>query len=251
MESWLRKGEGTMRVGIHQINYFPWLGYFNKIAKSDIFVLLDEVQLIDNGMMHRNRIINKNGDVAYITISINKKNYLNKKFSEIETSQNVDWLTKQYNQISDSYRKAPFWKEVNDLLFPFFHDKYEKIIDVNRKALEIMISLLGIKTKLVLQSSLKYDPDLKKDDLLISLLKDLNADVYLSGTGAKKYMVLDDFHHENIMVQFQTFESPVYDQINAKDFIPGLSILDTLFNCGIEGTKQLFWDNLQNYEVSE
>lgn len=240
-----------MKVGIHQINYFPWLGYFNKIAKSDIFVLLDEVQLIDNGMMHRNRILNSNGDITYITISFNKKGYLNRKFCDIETNNNVDWLKKQYNLISNSYRKAPFYKEIDELIKPIFNGKYERIIDINLKALELMISVLDIKTKLVFQSTLKYDDSLKKDDLLIQLLKDLNADIYLSGIGAKKYMVLEDFHRENLKVQFQSFDSPKYPQINSCEFVSGLSILDVLFNCGIDGTKKLFWENLQEKEVDE
>ncbi|MCR4660954.1 MAG: WbqC family protein [Clostridia bacterium] len=240
-----------MRVGIHQINYFPWIGYFNKIAKSDVFILLDKVQLIDNGMMHRNRILNKNGEISYITISFNKKNYFDRDFSDIEVNNNVDWLTKQYNLIADSYRKAPYWKEINDIIYPFFHSKYERIIDVNLKALELVMDILEIKTKLVFQSSLEHNKELRKDDLLIELLKDLNANIYLSGTGAKKYMIIDDFKNEGIDVQFQTFESPKYQQNNSDEFIPGLSILDVLFNCGVQKTKELFWSNLQENEVNE
>lgn len=240
-----------MKVGIHQINYFPWLGYFNKIAKSDVFILLDEVQLIDNGMMHRNRILNTNGEISYVTISFNKKDYLKRRFCDIETNSNIDWLQKQYNLISNSYRKAPFYNEIMELINPIFKKKYERIIDINLEALKLIISVLNIKTKIVFQSELAYTTNSKKDALLIELLKDLNADVYLSGTGAKKYMILEDFHKENIAVQFQTFDCPQYSQINSSTFVPGLSILDVLFNCGIDGTKKLFWDNLQMEEVDE
>ena len=240
-----------MRVGIHQINYFPWMGYFNKIAKSDIFILLDEVQLADNGAMHRNRIINKNGDITYITTSFNKKNYFERRFCDIETNNTVDWLTRQYNLICDSYRKAPFWEEIHNLILPIFKDQYSRVIDINIRALNLILSVLDIKTKLVFQSDIKYDKDLRKDDMLIALLKNIGADIYLSGVGAKKYMVLDDFHRNNIGVQFQTFLQPEYHQINSKEFIPGLSILDVLFNCGISGTKDLFWNNMQNNEILE
>ena len=240
-----------MRVGIHQINYCPWLGYFNKIAKSDVFVLLDEVQLADNGMMHRNRILNKDGNISYITISFNHKHYMERSFCEIETNPNVDWQSKQFNQLFDSYHKAPFWDEVIGLINPLFHEKFDRVIDINLTAIKLFISALDINTKLVFQSSLEYDKSLRKDSLLIDLLKSLGADIYLSGTGAKKYMILEDFYKENIAVQFQTYESPVYPQVNSSEYIPGLSILDALFNCGIKGTRELFWRNIQENEHCE
>ncbi len=62
-----------MRVGIHQINYLPWMGYFNKIAKSDVFILMDEVQMTDGGMMQRNRVLNKNGEISFLTVAFEKK----------------------------------------------------------------------------------------------------------------------------------------------------------------------------------
>ena len=62
-----------MIVGIHQLHYFPWMGYLDKMAKSDAFVLLDEVQLNDASYMFRHTLLDKNGEKKYITIPFNKK----------------------------------------------------------------------------------------------------------------------------------------------------------------------------------
>lgn len=237
-----------MIASIHQLNYFPWIGYFNKVAKSDKFIILDDVQLTDSNMMHRNRYINKNGEISYITIAFNKKDYMKRSFLEIETNQNVDWQTRQYNALIDAYRKAPYLDETMELILPIFKEKYSRVIEVNLKAFNMIMNALDINTDIVFQSELVKGSTLKKDDLLIDLLKRVDADVYLSGNGAKKYMQIEDFSNESIGVQFQTFVIPEYNQCNSESFEGGLSILDMLFNIGIQNTKTIFWDYLYRRE---
>lgn len=234
-----------MRVGIHQINYFPWMGYFNKIAKSDKFVLLDEVQLTDSETMQRNRLLNKNGDIAFITVAFNKKNYMRKKFADIETNKNVDWQKRQYNFLYDNYHKFDAWNEVYDAISPIFENDYNTLQEVNIGALNIICNLLNIDTsKFIYQSSLDYDRKAQKNDLVLNICKSVNADIYLSGNGAKKYMDIDSFSKAGITVQYQKFVHPEYPQKYSKDCVKGLSILDVLLNCGIEDTRELFWKNL-------
>jgi len=241
-----------MRVGIHQINYFPWMGYFNKIAKSDKFILMDEVQLTDSGMMQRNRILNKSGDTVWITIAFNKKDYLEREFRDLELNNNVKWQQRQYNSLFDTYHKLPAWKEVFSQIEFIFNKSYNKLQDVNVDALYTICNLLEIDTsRFVYMSNLNYDREAQKTDLVLNLCKAIGADVYLSGNGAKKYMDVSEFIDNGINVQYQKFEHPIYEQKFSKEFIPGLSILDVLFNCGIENTKKLFWDNLCSMEVNE
>ncbi len=237
-----------MRVGIHQINYFPWMGYFNKIAKSDVFIFLDEVQLTDNGMMQRNRIMNKKGEPSYITIAFNKKDYLERKFCEIELNENINWQQKQYNLLFDAYHKLPAWKEVIERINPIFFNTFHRLQEVNECSIQIVNNILGIDTKIIYQSSLDYDRNRQKNDLVLSLCQACKADTYLSGNGARKYMDLDSFKDAHINVQFQTFEFPEYPQAHALNFTPGLSILDMLFNCGIEKTRMIFWESICNNE---
>lgn len=240
-----------MRVAIHQPNYFPWMGYFNKIAKSDLFLLLDSVQLSDSGTGQRNRLLNKNGDISFITVSFNKKDYLNKKIFEIELNQNVDWQKRQYNFLWDTYHKFPFWNEVFQVISPIYQEKFYYLYDVNKNAIEIVCRLLEIKTPLIRTSALEYNKICSKSDLVLELCRSVGADTYLSGNGAKKYMKLDDFLKNGINVQYQTFSHPLYYQKYSKnETVVGLSILDVLFNCGINKTKEIFWSNLQNYEVN-
>ncbi len=234
-----------MKAAIHQLNYFPWMGYFNKMASCDTFVLLDEVQLTDSSTMQRNRILNKNGDPSWLTVAFEKKDYLKKPFDEILLNPSVDWQLRQKNLIVDTYKKLPFFNEVWNRISPVFEQNFEKLIDVNKTALNILVDLLEIETEIVYQSSLEYDRSCQKNDLLIEILKCVNADTYLSGIGAKKYMDPAEYKEVGISVEYQDFQHPEYKQFYSQEFVPGLSILDVLFNCGIEKTKLLFNSTLR------
>ena len=241
-----------MRVAIHQPNFFPWMGYFNKMAKSDLFILLDTVQLSDSGTGQRNRILNKNGEVSFLTVAFDKKNYFHKNISDVKLNLNIDWQKRQYNFLWDTYHRFPTWDEVYQAISPIYENNYSFLYEVNKEAIDIVCEMLQISTKIVKASELDYDRSLHKSDLVLELCKSVNADIYLSGNGARKYMNVHDFHKNEIQVQYQIFQHPFYQQKYAKDnVVLGLSILDVLFNCGIEETKRLFWNNLQEKEKNE
>ena len=64
-----------MKVAIHQPNFCPYPGFFHKMMSSDIFVLMDDVQL-EFDITNRNKIITKDGDWTRITIPIKKNQKL-------------------------------------------------------------------------------------------------------------------------------------------------------------------------------
>lgn len=240
-----------MRVGIHQINYLPWMGYFNKIAKSDAFILMDEVQMTDGDMMQRNRVLNKNGEISFLTVAFVKKGYMDIPFSGVRLNHAVDWQKRQLNFLWDNYHKFPYWGEVYKSFAFVFEDEFETLQQVNERAVRQIMLLLDIQTPLIHQSSLSYDRATKNNDLVLELCKAVGADCYLSGNGAKKYMEVDSFRQQGINVQFQTFNHPTYPQKYAQGgAVTGLSILDVFLNCGIEETRRLFWKSICNNEVN-
>lgn len=229
-----------MKVGIHQPNFFPWMGYFDKMETSDTFVILDDVQLTDSSLTQRTKVLNCNGDTTYLTVAFEKKGYLQKKIRDIKINKNVDWQRRQLDFLRGTYGKTRYWKEVEEFIRPIYEKEYTFLIDVNMKTIEIVRDLLRIETPLIMQSDMIYDNDSKKDELVLSLCKSLGARKYLSGSGAKKYMNLDIFEKNRVEVEFQVFNHPVYEQFFSQDCQIGLSMLDVLLNCGIAGTIKLF-----------
>lgn len=242
-----------MKVSIHQPHYFPWLGYFDKMAKADAFVLLDQVQLEKNSLMLKNRILDKNGDVKFITISGETKGFLGREYRDILTKDANVWKSRQMNAMRDYYRKAAFSKEIIPFLEEFFKPDLSTVCQWTCASIEWVRKLLDISTPLLYQSDLDYNRESRRSDLVYAVCKAIGADTYFSGRGASvEYLDREKFKENNVKIVFQDFRHPVYTQCNSKEFIPGISVLDMLFNLGVEECRRVFWENVNStHEFNE
>ena len=222
-----------MILSIHQPSYFPWLGLLHKVANSDVYLVMDEVQLTDSACQHRNLFLSADGKAKHLTIPFNRKNYLRRPFKDLEIIDQ-SWRVSHLNFIKNGYRKHQYYDEIFPILDDFFACEYPLLIDAVMASMRISLSLFDVKTQLVYQSNMDYDKTLRRGDLVVSLVRATGASCYLSGTGAKAYLDESLFVGE-LSLQYDYFVHPVYPQGNASDFISGLSCLDALFNLGIEG----------------
>ena len=215
-----------MIVGIHQPQYLPWLGYFDKIDRSDVFVILDNVQYKKNEWQNRNRIKTAQR-WQWITVPV--LYHFPQRINEVKVANGESWNRKHLNTLLTNYHKAHYFHEY----LPFFEDAYahtwEYLADVNIHLIKYFIDAIGIKTELVLASQLRLRED--PTERLIDICKAVGADTYLSGRDGDKYMDLSKFWAEGIDVVFQGFYHPVYDQLFG-EFEPNMSVVDLLFNYG-------------------
>lgn len=218
-----------MIITIHQPEYLPWLGFFDRIAESDIFIILDDVGYQKNGFINRNKIKTAQG-WQWITVPV-KGRSPNQKINEVLIDNQSDWREAQLRSLKFNYSKAPYFGEYSDFFEAVFKKDWELICDLDIYLIENIIAFLGLKTKIEKYS----DMNLKgvQTERLVDICKKFGADTYLSGPGGKEYMDLGKFEEENIKVVFQEFKHPEYSQQFMKaGFIPCLSIIDLLFNCG-------------------
>jgi hypothetical protein len=233
-----------MIVSAHQPSYFPWLGLLDKIAKSDLYILLDEVQLADRAYQHRNIFSNTEQQIKYLTVPILKKGYRSKSIKELKTSGS-QWQKKHRSFLILNYNKAPYFEQIYGQIEAIFRKKYVYLIDVLLDSMAASFELFKIETPIELQSVIPHDKTARKTSLILSLVQSMQASVYLSGTGARAYLSLRDFKKRNIEVKFNDFKSFSYPQHHFRqgNFHEGLSCLDMLFNLGIENSRKLFWHN--------
>lgn len=248
MKSFTRKQIIEMNnkvVASHQPHFFPWLGYLDKIAKSDLFIINDIAQLETKSPMTRNKIISEQGTVRYINIPIKKAGHIGLPNNKIKLS---DWDTsrdKVLGVLINSYRKSPFFDEIIPLIERLFENRYEYLCEIALASIDLFRECLEITTPIIINSSLDVEIGNSKSASICNKIKAVGGTVYLSGVGAKKYMEESIFAKEGIKVVYQDYKTLVYHQHNTPEFIPNLSALDLLFNCGIKESKELFWENVK------
>ena len=217
-----------MIMGAHQPNYLPWLGFFDKMLQSDVFVISDNLQFERHDFQNRNRIKTPQG-AKWLTVPV-KHNGGPLPINEIRISDhNKFWLQRHWETLRASYVRAPHWKEYRDFFRRSYQQEWIMLIDLNMHFIEGVRKMFKIDTPLVWASSLSASG--KKSELIVDQCKELGADVYLSGIGAKSYLDVGLFRREGIDVRFQDFHYPVYRQQHG-EFVPNLSVVDYLLCTG-------------------
>ena len=216
-------------VAIHQPQFLPWLGYFDKLDRSDVFCLLDTVQYKKNEFQNRNRIKTADG-WQWLTVPVTYR--FPQRIYEVGLNQTVDWQRKHLRSLETNYRKAPYFDTYIARFEEFYQQSYEMLVDVNVACIQLLMDLLGLNSKVVLASSLQVETD-DSTLRLVKICQALDGDAYLSGKDGAKYMDLDTFHKDQLELVFQDFNHPEYPQCYGP-FEPNLSVVDLLFNCGPE-----------------
>lgn len=222
-----------MIVSIHQPNYIPWLGYFYKLYKSDVFVIADNVQYTKLGFINRNKIKTPQGD-TWLTVPVDYKNSLKQSINQVKTKDELDWKKKHLNAIEQNYKKAKHFNCFYELFREVLLKEYATLSDLNISIIKSICNALEINTQIVLLSEL--DIKGRKTESVINICKYFNADTYLSGHGAKEYHDLDLFKDNKVKLVYSDFKIIEYEQLWG-DFLSNMSIIDYIFNCGLNIQK--------------
>ena len=213
-------------MSAHQPAYLPWLGYLDKIKRSDIFIFLDTVQFEKNSFTNRNKKKKKNGPI-WLSIPVIKTDHFDKTMNEMLIDNNFHWQRKHLCSIQTAYSKAPHFKELFPKLQELYATEYDNLVDATWNHLIFWLDILGVKTKIIKSSEL--DIHSKKSDLVLDLCKSINADYYISGALGKDYLELEKFKAAGIQVEFQNYKHPVYNQLYG-EFLPYMGVVDFAMN---------------------
>ncbi|RKY43027.1 MAG: hypothetical protein DRP80_06065 [Candidatus Omnitrophota bacterium] len=224
-----------MIVSVHQPQYLPWIGYFDKILKSDCFVFLDKVQYKHREFQNRNRIRVKDGWI-WLTVPVIVKGKRHQLINEVKIDNTSEWQRGHLRSLEVSYSKAEFFKDYRDWLEEvYLNRKWEKLIDLNVFIIRFILNELKIETPVYFESELGTTHT--GTERIIEICKKLGADTYLSGVGGRDYLDEERFKEEGIVLKYQEFKHPIYRQVfcrDEKEFVPNLSVIDLLFNEGQE-----------------
>jgi hypothetical protein len=225
-------------VAIHQPNFFPWLGYFDKLARADILVLLDNVQFPKTGgtWLNRTRLV-VNGQALWTTMPIARSYHGVRAINEIEIDNSLAWRQKLLRTLQINYRRAPHFDQVFPVIVELVENPTAYLAEYNRIAISTLAATLGLDTtKLVVGSTLEVGGE--STDHLIAIVRAVEGTAYLCGAGATGYQDDEKFAAAGLELIYQDFLHPVYPQ-TTREFIPGLSVIDALMNCSFSGTGAL------------
>jgi hypothetical protein len=222
-----------MIAAIHQPNYLPWLGYFYKICRCDVFVLLDNVQYSKNNIINRNKIKTPQGPI-WLTVGVLTKDRHGQLINEVAINNGVPWNKTHYKSLAQNYSKAAYFEKYSPYFERIYESQWLNLADLNETLIRTICQLLGFEHVRFTRAS-ELAASGTETEHLIGICKAVGANTYLSGFGGKKYMDEDSFEKEGIKLEYYDFKHPAYRQLWG-DFTPNLSIVDLLFN---EGERSL------------
>jgi hypothetical protein len=211
---------------IHQPEYMPWMGFFDKMSKSDVFVIYDNVQFERNGFQNRNRIRTSDG-WKWLTVPVMHK--YPQLIKDVQVS-GTKWRDDHIKSIYFSYSNAPYFDEYFGRISDAINHGDSLLADLNIRLIETIADMLGIKPRLVRSSEIQYEGS-EKNEKLVSICKALGSDAYLSGRGGQAYCDEKSFANAGLKLLWHEYSHPVYDQKFGR-FEPFMSVLDIIFNHG-------------------
>lgn len=152
-----------------------------------------------------------------------------KKINAVEI-RDREWRYKHEETITHNYKRCEYFNKVGlerywgDNLFGWLLDLHGQVMDT-----------LGMEREIILSRGAPGH----KQDLIINLCKHYNADAFLFGAKGRDYVDVHYFEAHGITPLFQDFKCIEYPQQWGGAFVPGLSIIDALFNVGPEKTIDL------------
>lgn len=210
---------------IHQPNFFPWRGYFDKIARADVFVFLDDVAYPKSGSgmgSWVNRVrLNIQGTARWVGCPVQRR-HGEQPISEMLIDDSQPWREKMLRTLEVNYRRCPNYATTMTLIEPLIEYRESQLADFNIHAIRAIADALRIKAAFLRQSQLKVAGE--GTQLLIDLVKSVGGSAYLAGGGAAGYQQDELFAVQGIELAYQKFDERAYGP--AGDFIPGLSVID-------------------------
>jgi len=215
-------------ISILQPGYMPWLGFFDQMQRSDIFVYLDDVQYDKHGWRNRNRIKSAAGPL-WLTVPVLNTGRHGQKINEVEIDSRSPWARKHVAAITHNYSNAPYKNYYLPQLEAILAREWVSLVELDLAIVELICDWIGLDRQIERSSLLGIDGD--QSSRLLNICNHFQADRYLSGDSAQNYLDLGLFTNGGIEVEWQLYRHPIYTQLHG-EFTPYLSALDLVMNVG-------------------
>ena len=219
-----------------QPGYLPWLGFFDQMRRSDVFIYYDDVQFDKHGWRNRNRVKAPGGAPHWLTVPVLHSGRNWPAILEVEIDNRTPWARKHVGTLKQFYGKAPHLRHYLPALEEMLERRWTLLVDLDLAVTDLICGWLRLERRMLRASELGISG--KQSERLLALCQHVRARRYLSGNSAKDYLDTELFARHGIEIEWQDYVHPVYPQQHG-DFVPYLSIVDLVFNCGEESAAIL------------
>jgi len=222
-----------MIVGILQSSYLPWIGFFDMLDRSDVFVYHNDLQY-DKSWRNRNRIrVPSETGWQWLSVPVKRDFGTSTLLVDVRISYERPWHKKHWALIREHYHNAPHFREFCEPYKNILLDQtWERLVDLNAAIVEVAVDQLGLNCNIVSSDSLHLGGAVK-NERIVKICKAVGANIWLANSACRSYVVDEVYKRENIKVEYQDYIHPVYQQ-QYTPFISHLCFLDLLFACGPE-----------------
>lgn len=220
---------GGKIVGILQPGYLPWLGFFEQLYRSSVFVLYDDVPFDRHGWRNRNRVKTANG-IVWLTVPVLCDLRERPLIVDVKIDNRRNWRKKHLETIRQSYTNAPFFAAYAGLFEEAYSREWEYLVDLDLHFISLLSEAFGLGDKTVRRSS-ELGIAGGRTDRLVAICRAFGAGTFYEGAAGRSYIDTDAFRKEGIEVVFQDYRHPEYGQLHG-EFVSHLSAVDLLFNHG-------------------
>jgi hypothetical protein len=216
----------------------PWLGYFEQIARADVFIFLDSVQYVKREWVNRNRLKGFDDKPFWLSVPV-KVNRRETRINEVVISPDQpQWKERHLNSVKTHLGRAAHFEAIWPHVETWLNVEVGHLAELNISGILLFSSLLGLDTRFLRASDLRATG--RKESLILNLCKEVGTDVYYSSLGSKVYLKPHEhtFQENGISVVYQNWVHPEYPQLG-NQFVSHLSVVDALMNIGPERTRAL------------
>lgn len=223
-------------VGALQSGYLPWLGFFDQVYHSDIFILYDDLQFVRKSWRNRNRIKGPEGPL-WLTVPVRHR--YGQRICDVRIDNSRDWRRTHCKAIEHCYRRARYFSRYAESLLALYKEPWELLTDLNLRIIRFLLGAFGIEARIVVSSELGLEEGFwetgPKDGIatrrIIHFMNRMGARRFLEGQAGEQYLDPELLAEAGITIRFQHYAHEPYPQLFG-DFMPFLSAVDLLFNCG-------------------
>ena len=174
-----------MNAVISQSMYFPWVGLLEQVRLADVFAHYDDVQFT-RGFYNRVQVKTQNG-VQWITVPL-RDQHRGQLIDEVAIDERVDWRTQHVGILKQSYAKAPFCKDMLDVVDTVFSSSARSLADVARHSIVALADYFDLADGTRFVGSRELGVGGSSSQRLRDLCIALDSSVYITGHGARNYL---------------------------------------------------------------